>query len=58
MIMAGDGPSVLLTNEHVIPVLILACTLRASDSMSTQKWDRRPERFTEKMTQISPMKRV
>ena len=22
MIMAGDGPSVLLTSEHVIPVLI------------------------------------
>jgi len=43
MIMAGDVPSVLLTTEHVIPVLIkhkiLASTLRACDSMSTQKWD-------------------
>jgi len=38
MIMAGDVPSVLLTTEHVIPVLIkhkiLASTLRACDSMS------------------------
>jgi len=38
-IMAGDGPSVLLTSEHVIPVLIehklLASTLRACDSVST-----------------------
>jgi len=49
--MAGDGPSVLLTSEHVIPVLIehkiLASTLRACDSMSTQKWDWCSERLTE-----------
>jgi len=40
VIMAGDGPSVLFTSEHVIPVLIehriLASTSRACDSMSTQ----------------------
>jgi len=38
VIMAGDGSSVLVTSEHVIPVLIehkfLASTLRACDSMS------------------------
>jgi len=49
--MAGDGPSVLLTSEHVIPVLIehkfLASTLRACDSASTQKGDGRSERLTE-----------
>jgi len=52
MIMAGDGPSVLLTSEHVIPILIehkfLASTLRACDSVSTQKWNGRSERLTEK----------
>jgi len=41
MIMASNGPRVLLTSEHVIPVLIehknLASKLRVSDSMSTQK---------------------
>jgi len=62
VIMAGDGPSVLLTSEHVIPVLIehkiLASTLRACDSMSTHKWDGRSERLTEKNTQISQVKRV
>jgi len=51
--MAGDGPSVLFTSEHVIPVLIehklLASTLRACDSMSTQKWDWCSGRLTEKM---------
>jgi len=51
--MAGDSPSVLLTSEHVIPVLIehklLASTLRACDSVSTQKWDGRSERLTEKI---------
>ena len=45
VIMAGDGPSVLLTSKHVIPVLIehklLASTLRACDSVSMQKWDGR-----------------
>jgi len=49
--MAGDGPSVLLTTEHVVPVLIehkiLGSTLRACDSMSTQKWDGRSKRLTE-----------
>jgi len=49
VIMACDGPSVLLTSEHVIPELIehkfLASTLRAAcDSMITQKWDECPER--------------
>jgi len=48
--MAGDGPSVLLTTEVVIPILIkhkiLASTFRACDSM--QKWDGRSERLTEK----------
>jgi len=48
VIIAGDGPSVLLTSEHVIPVLIelkiLASTLRAFDSMSMQEWDGRSER--------------
>jgi len=52
VIVAGDGPSVLLNSEHVTPVLIehkiLARTLRACDSMSTQKWDGRSERLTEK----------
>ena len=47
VIMAGDGPSVFFTSEHVIPVLIehkfLASTLRACDSVSTQKWNRRSE---------------
>jgi len=50
MIMAGDGPSVLLTSEHVIPVLIehklLASTLRACNS---QKWNGRSKRLTEKI---------
>ena len=50
--VAGNGPSVLLTSEHVMPVLtehqILASTLRACDSMSLQKWDGRSERWTEK----------
>jgi len=62
VMMAGDGPSVLLTSEHVIPVLIehkfLASTLRACNSVSTQKWDGRSERLTEKITQMSPVKRV
>jgi len=53
VIMAGDGPSVLFTSEHVIPVLIehilQASTLRAKDSVSTQKWDRRSKRPTEKI---------
>jgi len=47
VIMTGDGPNVLLTGEHVIPVLIehkfLASTLRACDSVSTQKWNGRSE---------------
>jgi len=52
VIMAGDSPSVLFTSEHVIPVLIdraqiLANTLRACDSVSTQKWDGRSKRLTE-----------
>ena len=51
VIIAGDGPGVLFTSEHVIPVLIehklLASTLRACGSMSTQKWDGRSERLTE-----------
>ena len=51
--MAGDGPSVLFTSEHVIPVLIehkfLASTLRACYSVSTQKWNGRSERLTEKI---------
>jgi len=38
VIMTGDGPSVLPTSEHVIPVLIehklLASTLRACDSVT------------------------
>jgi len=50
--MAGDGPSVLVTSEHVIPVLVehklLASTLHACDSVSTQKWDGRSKRLTEK----------
>jgi len=50
--MAGDGPSVLLTTENVIPVLIehniLGSTLLARNSMSTQKWDGRSKRLTEK----------
>jgi len=53
MIVAGDGPSVLLTSEHVIPVLIehkfLASTLRACDSLSTQQWNGCSERLTEKI---------
>jgi len=49
VIMAGDGPSVLLTSEHVIPVLIEHEFLRACDSVSTQKWDGRSERLTEKI---------
>jgi len=52
--MAGDGPSVLFTSERVIPVLtehkILASTLRACDSMSTQKQDVRSKHLTEKIT--------
>jgi len=62
VIMAGDGPSVLLTSDHVIPVLIehkvLASTLRACNSMSMQKWDRRPERLIQIFTEILPMRRV
>jgi len=53
VIMAGDGPSVLLTSENMIPVLIenkiLASTLRACDCMSTQKWNGRSERLTGKI---------
>jgi len=53
VIMAGDDPSVLLTSEHVIPVLIkhkfLASTLRACDSVSTQQWNGCSERLTEKI---------
>ena len=54
VIMASDGPSVLLTSEHVIPVLIeqkfLVSTLRAFDSVSTQQWnDGCSERLTEKI---------
>jgi len=53
VIMSGDVPSVLLTTEHVIPVLIehkfLASTLRVCDSMSTRKWDGRSKRLTEKI---------
>ena len=41
----------VLLSEHVIPVLIehklLASTLRACDSVSTQEWDGRSERLTE-----------
>ena len=52
VIMTGDGPSVFLTSEHVIPVLIehkfLASTLRACDSVSMQQWNGRSERLTEK----------
>ena len=52
VIMAGDGPSVLLTSEHVIPVLIEhkknASTWRACDSVSTQKRNGCSERLTEK----------
>jgi len=51
VIMAGDSTGVLLTSEHVIPVLIehklLASALRARDNVSTQKWDGRSERLTE-----------
>jgi len=51
--MTGDGPSVLFKSEHVIPVLIehkfLASTLRACDSVSTQKWNGCSERLTEKI---------
>jgi len=43
---------VLLASEHVIPVLIehkiFAGTLRAGDSVSTQKWNGCSERLTEK----------
>jgi len=53
VIMASDGPSVLLTSEHVIPVLIehkfLASTLRACDSVSTQKWNGCSKRLTENL---------
>jgi len=53
VIMAGDGRSVLLTSEHVIPVLIehnfLASTLRLCDSVSTQQWNGCSERQTEKI---------
>ena len=52
LFMAGDGPSVLFTSEHVIPVLIehklLASTLRACDSVSMQKWDGHSKRLTKK----------
>jgi len=62
VIMAGDGPSVLLTSDHVIPVLIehkvLASTLRACNSMSMQKWDRCSERLIQIFTEILPMRRV
>ena len=62
VIMASDGPSVLLTSEHVIPILIehkfLASTLRACDSVSTQQCYGCSERLTKKFTQISPVKRV
>jgi len=58
--MAGDGASVLFTTEHVIPILIknkiLASILRACDSMSTQKWDGRSERLTEKFSPNLPSK--
>jgi len=60
--MTGDGSSVPLTSEHVIPVLIehkfLASTLRECDSVSTQKWNGRSKRQTEKNYRISPVKRV
>jgi len=60
--MTSNGPSVILTSEHVIPVLIehkfLASTLRVCDSVSTQQWNGCSERLTEKITQISPVKRV
>ena len=53
VIKVGDGPSVLLTSEHLIPVLIehklLTSTLCACDSVSPQKWDGRSERQTEKI---------
>jgi len=49
--MAGNGASVLLTSEHMIPVLIehnfLASTLRVCDSVSTHKWDGRSKRLTD-----------
>ena len=51
--MTGDGPSVLLTSEHVIPVLIehtfLASTLCACDSVSMQKWNGCSERLTDQI---------
>jgi len=60
--MAGDGPSVLLTSEHVIPVLIehkfLASTMRACDSVNTQSGMGAPSAWQKKFTQISPVKRV
>jgi len=53
VIMASDGPSVLLTSEHVIIVLIehkfLASTLRACDSVSTQQWNGCSECLTAKI---------
>jgi len=53
VVMAGDCPSVLLASEHMIPVLIehknFASTLRACDSVSTQKWNGCFERLTEKI---------
>ena len=53
VIMAGDGPIVLFASEHVIPVLIkhkiFASTLRAGDSVNTQKWNGCSERLTEKI---------
>jgi len=49
------APVCFLTSEHVIPVQIenkfLASTLRACNSVSTQKWDGRSERLTEKTYQ-------
>ena len=52
VIVTCDGPSVLLTSEHMRPVLIehkfVASTLRACDSVSIQKWDGRSKRLTKK----------
>jgi len=47
------APVCFLLSEHVIPVLIehklLASTLRACNSVSTQKWDGRSECLTEQI---------
>ena len=60
--MAGDGPSVLLTTEHVIPILIkhkiLPSTLRAYDSISRSSGMGAPSAWQTKFTLISPVKRV